>query len=72
MISLSTLLLTGEALLIGNSANYKSFANYQIQATAIQIDWTEIQQVLQSDAHLHPTFLRDEVYDFAIEWHKNN
>lgn len=58
----------GETLLLGNS-QITNPLNYQIQATAIQIGWTEI-KVPASDAHLYPTFMRDEVYDFSIEWYK--
>lgn len=58
----------GEKLLRGRSQITNSIP-YQIQATAIQVGWTEI-KVPAKDAHLYPTLMRDEVYDFAIEWYK--
>lgn len=57
----------GETLLLGNS-QIPNAIPYQIQATAIELGWIEI-KVPKESAHLYPTFLRDEVYDFAIEWY---
>lgn len=58
----------GETLLLGNSQS-DSLIPYQIQATGIQIGWQEI-KVPKDYAHLYPSFMRDEVYDFSIEWFK--
>lgn len=58
----------GETLLLGNSQLTNNIP-YQIQATGIQIGWQEI-KVPKEIAHEYPTFMRDEVYDFAIEWYK--
>lgn len=60
----------GETLLLGNSQLTDNIP-YQIQATAIQIGWQEI-KVPKEIAHEYPTFLRDEVYEFAIEWFKTS
>ena len=60
----------GEILLFGNS-QIPNPIPYQVQATAIQLGWVEI-KVPKENAHLYPNFLRDEVYDFAIEWFKNS
>lgn len=56
----------GETLLLGSS-NTQNLIPYQIQATGIQIGWQEF-KVPKELAHTYPTFLRDEVYEFAIEW----
>lgn len=60
----------GETLLLGNS-QITNLIPYQIQATAIQIGWQEI-KVPKEVAHEYPSFMRDEVYDFAIEWFKTS
>lgn len=60
----------GETLLLGKSQLTNNIP-YQIQATAIQIGWQEI-KVPKEIAHEYPTFLRDEVYEFAIEWFKTS
>lgn len=56
----------GEILLLGSSQS-QNVIPYQIQATGIQIGWQEI-KVPKEIAHTYPTFMRDEVYEFAIEW----
>jgi len=58
----------GETLLLGNSQLTNAIP-YQVQATGIQIGWQEL-KVPKELAHEYPTFMRDEVYDFAIEWYK--
>ena len=58
----------GETLLLGNSQITNTIP-YQVQATGIQVGWQEI-KVPKEIAHQYPSFMRDEVYDFAIEWYK--
>lgn len=60
----------GETLLLGNS-ELSNTIPYQTQATGIQIGWQEI-KVPKEIAHEYPSFMRDEVYDFAIEWFKTS
>lgn len=56
----------GETLLLGSNES-TNLIPYQIQATGIQVMWQEF-KVPKEVAYLYPSFMRDEVYDFAIEW----
>ena len=55
-----------EILLLGKHQT-KPLLEYQLLANNIELKWATL-KVNASDAHKYPTFLRDEVYAFAIEW----
>ncbi len=40
---------------------------YQSRANEIDVSWV-VKKVPYKKAHLYPNFMRDEVYDFSIEW----
>jgi len=55
-----------ETLLVGKHQSIEN-VDYQPLANQIEVFWVE-RKVPSKYAHLFPTFMRDEVYDFAIEW----
>lgn len=60
------LVSNGETLLRGKHQTADPL-EYQLLANTIGVKWVE-RRVPVSKAHLFPNFMRDEVYDLAIEW----
>lgn len=56
----------GEILMIGGHGT-QELLDYQPQALNIDTDWVEV-KIPKKNAHLYPSFLRDETYALSIEW----
>ena len=59
-----------ETLLLGKHSAVEPL-EYQPFANQIEVEWLE-RKIQANKAHLFPTFMRDEVYDFSIVWRDEN